>query len=152
MATEVFIYYRFKNDGNIGWLVYNLTNDPFAIGLIGLSEVIPAVSLTLYAGHVMNKWKEKLLLRGVILYFTAAAMLFFINNFYIAALNQSLIAICIYAVIFGTGIIRAFTSNGTGVMVAYIVPKNYYKMQQHGTRECGLAHLLQAMLLQVLGK
>jgi len=38
----------------IGWWIYNLTNDPFAIGLIGLSEVIPAVSFALYAGHVID--------------------------------------------------------------------------------------------------
>ncbi|MEP7080504.1 MAG: MFS transporter, partial [Ginsengibacter sp.] len=29
----------------IGWWIYLLTNDPFAIGLVGLSEVIPALSL-----------------------------------------------------------------------------------------------------------
>jgi hypothetical protein len=28
----------------LGWWVYQLTKDPFSIGLIGLSEVIPAVS------------------------------------------------------------------------------------------------------------
>ena len=38
----------------VGWWVYQLTNDPFAIGIIGISEVIPAVSLALYAGHVID--------------------------------------------------------------------------------------------------
>lgn len=44
----------------LGWWVYQLTKDPFSIGLIGLSEVIPAVSTALYAGHVidMNEKKE----------------------------------------------------------------------------------------------
>ena len=27
----------------VGWWIYELTNDPFAIGLVGLSEVIPAI-------------------------------------------------------------------------------------------------------------
>ncbi len=46
----------------LGWWVYQLTKDPFSIGLIGLSEVIPAVSCALYAGHVidMNEKKETL--------------------------------------------------------------------------------------------
>ncbi|MEY3193518.1 MAG: hypothetical protein RI982_1300, partial [Bacteroidota bacterium] len=53
----------------VGWWIYELTNEPFAIGLIGLAEVIPAVSLALYAGHVIDiSEKRKLLLRGVILY------------------------------------------------------------------------------------
>ncbi len=53
----------------LGWWVYQLTKDPFSIGLIGLSEVIPAVSCALYAGHVidMNE-KKKLLLICTYLY------------------------------------------------------------------------------------
>jgi len=31
----------------VGWWIYELTNEPFAIGLIGLAEVIPAVSLSI---------------------------------------------------------------------------------------------------------
>src|SRR5664279_3242276 len=53
----------------VGWWIYLLTNAPFAIGLIGLSEVIPALSMALYAGHVIDQSEKKwLLLRGVVLY------------------------------------------------------------------------------------
>jgi len=38
----------------VGWWIYQLTNAAFAIGLVGLSEVIPAVSFALYAGHVID--------------------------------------------------------------------------------------------------
>src|SRR5919205_4302753 len=58
----------------MGWWIYNLTNDPFAIGLIGLSEVIPAVSLALYAGHIIDlSEKRRLLLTCISLYALAAA-------------------------------------------------------------------------------
>ena len=64
----------------VGWWIYLLTNDPFAIGLIGLSEVVPAVSLALYAGHVIDQSeKRKLLLKGVISYFIAVLILVFIS-------------------------------------------------------------------------
>lgn len=46
----------------LGWWVYQLTKDPFSIGLIGLSEVIPAVSCALYAGHVIDMNEKKKLL------------------------------------------------------------------------------------------
>ena len=50
----------------VGWWMYQLTNAPFAIGLIGLAEVVPALSLALYAGHVIDiSEKRKLLLKGV---------------------------------------------------------------------------------------
>jgi MFS family permease len=60
----------------VGWWIYELTNEPFAIGLIGLAEVIPAVSLALYAGHVIDiSEKRKLLLKGVALYWLCAIAL-----------------------------------------------------------------------------
>ncbi len=110
-----------------GWWIYLLTNDPFAIGLIGLSEVVPAVSLALYAGHVIDQSeKKKLLLRGVLLYTLAALILVFISGKFMANhLSHHWIAICIYAVIFGTGIIRAFTGPVFGAMIAYMVPREH---------------------------
>jgi MFS family permease len=111
----------------VGWWIYLLTNDPFAIGLIGLSEVIPAVSLALYAGHVIDQSEKKwLLLRGVILYITAATILVFISGNYVAKhLSNHWIAVCIYLVIFGTGVIRAFTGPVFGSMIAYMVPRSH---------------------------
>lgn len=109
----------------IGWWIYLLTNDPFAIGLVGLSEVIPALSLALYAGHVIDQSeKRKLLLKGIILYFLAAVALVFISSSFTSQhLNNHLIAVCIYFVIFCTGIFRAFTGPVFGAMIAYIVPR-----------------------------
>ena len=49
----------------VGWWIYNLTNAPLAIGIVGLSEFIPAVSLALYAGHIIDlSEKRKLILTG----------------------------------------------------------------------------------------
>lgn len=109
----------------VGWWVYNLTNDPFSIGLIGLSEVIPAVTLALYAGHVIDiSEKRKLLLTGIILYFIAVVILLSLSTHYTSNhLSNHWIAICIYIVIFFTGIVRAFTGPTFGVLIAYIVPK-----------------------------
>ena len=61
----------------VGWWIYELTNEPFAIGLIGLAEVIPAVSLALYAGHVIDK-SEK---RKIIL--TSLCRFIMINFYYL---------------------------------------------------------------------
>ena len=109
----------------VGWWIYSLTNDPFAIGLIGLSEVIPAVSMALYAGHIIDlSEKKKLLLTGVALYFIAVIVLLFLSTDYTAHhLTTHWTAIYIYLVIFFTGIVRAFTGPTFGVMLAYIVPK-----------------------------
>ncbi|MGI9138532.1 MAG: MFS transporter [Sediminibacterium sp.] len=110
----------------VGWWIYELTNAPFAIGLIGLAEVIPAVSLALYAGHVIDKSeKRKLLLRGVTLYWCCALILLFLSLDISALKFSSLqIAIGIYFIVFCTGIIRSFTGPSFGTIIGAVVPKN----------------------------
>lgn len=111
----------------VGWWIYNLTNDPFAIGLIGLAEVIPAITMALYAGHIIDiSEKRKLLLGSVTLYFITVLLLIFLSTNYTSThLSNQWIAICIYTVIFFTGIIRAFSGPTFGVLIAYIVPKQF---------------------------
>ncbi len=110
----------------VGWWIYELTNDPFSIGLVGLSEVIPALSFALYAGHIIDlSEKRKMLLRGMALYILCAGVLLFLSSGFTASyLSRHWIAICIYVVIFFTGVIRAFTGPIFGVVIAAIVPKH----------------------------
>ncbi len=109
----------------VGWWIYELTNEPFAIGLIGLSEVIPAVSLSLYAGHIIDiSEKRKLLLTGVALYFTCAVFLFLLSTSFTAGqLSKHWIAFSIYIAIFFTGVFRSFTGPTFGTILSAIVPK-----------------------------
>jgi len=116
----------------LGWWIYNLTNAPFAIGLLGLSEIIPAISLALYAGHVIDlSDKRKLLIRGISLYFIAALILLLLSTKNTAHLfSAGTLAICIYVVVFCTGIVRAFTGPVFNVVLAQVVPK---KLLQNAT-------------------
>ena len=43
----------------IEWEVYRLTKDPLSLGLIGLMEVIPAVSMALFAGHFVDQLEKR---------------------------------------------------------------------------------------------
>ncbi|MEN9697631.1 MAG: hypothetical protein RLZ56_1052 [Bacteroidota bacterium] len=114
----------------VGWWIYELTRQPFAIGLIGLAEVIPAVSLALYAGHVIDiSEKRKLLLRGVVLYWICALGLLGLSYFNdkteaSGTQNTLMIAIGIYFIIFCTGIIRSFTGPSFNTIVGAIMPKH----------------------------
>lgn len=105
----------------LGWWVYQLTKDPLSIGFIGLSEVIPAVSTALYAGYVidMNEKKRMLLICNyvyVLLISTLVALAFLENSYH---LTGHQISYFIYAVIFLTGICRAFI----GPLVPSMIPK-----------------------------
>ena len=123
MTGRFFLILSFRMLATLmGWWIYQLTKDPFAIGLIGLSEVIPAVSTALYAGHVIdNSEKKRLLLicnyAYVFLISLLAIPAFFGHQF--LHFSNLQISYFIYAVIFFTGFCRAFI----GPIVPSMIPK-----------------------------
>lgn len=110
----------------VAWWMYELTGDAFYIGMIGLAEAIPAVSLSLYSGYVVDKTeKRKLLLRGVFLFGICSIFLLGTStHWFQQAFGTKLIIISIYCVIFCTGIIRSFSGPAFGAMIASLVPRN----------------------------
>ncbi len=142
----------------VAWWVYELTGDPFAIGLVGLSEVIPAISMALYAGHVIDqREKRKILLLGVFFYTCAAAVLLFFSTSYIHTnYSKHSIAIGIYAVIFCTGIIRSFTGPAFSATLAATVPRQYLQNATTWNQGSWLAasvtgHAMGGILIAMIG-
>ena len=43
----------------LGWLVYDLTRNPFDLGLIGLCQFLPMVVLTFVVGHVADQFDRR---------------------------------------------------------------------------------------------
>src|SRR6188474_3779776 len=39
----------------VGYQVYELTGDPLALGLLGLAEALPALTLSLFGGHLADR-------------------------------------------------------------------------------------------------
>lgn len=134
----------------VGWWVYQLTKNPFSIGLIGLSEVIPALSLALYSGHVIDiSEKRKLLLRCIFFYTCAAAILLALSTSAIHdRMDNHAITYVIYTVIFGTGIVRAFGGPVFSAMIATIVPRQYL---QNATTWNQSAHLSASVTGHAMG-
>jgi MFS family permease len=109
----------------IGWRIYDITRNPFAIGLIGLSEFIPAFGLALYAGHVVDKSdKRALLLRTTAFYLLCViGLLALVFGPVVRLLHSHWIQWLTYAIVFGTGVIRAFAGPSFNAIIAQIVPK-----------------------------
>ena len=109
----------------IGWWIYLLTNSPLALGFVGLAEVIPALSLALYAGHHIDKnEKRKLLLKCILLYLGCIIVFFILSTSVTATyLNRWTIAMLICTVIAATGAIRAFSGPTFSSLISQVVPK-----------------------------
>lgn len=110
----------------VAWWMYELTHDAFNIGMIGLAEAIPAVGLSLYAGYVVDKSdKRKLLLRCVVLFAICALILLTTSSYWFTqSFKTNVTIIFIYAVIFCTGIIRAFSGPTFSSIIASLVPRH----------------------------
>ncbi len=112
----------------IEWKVNELARDPFALGLIGLSEVIPAVLLAPFAGHIVDKREKRgLLLKCVIAYIFISTGLFFLTwDQAVKGIPTHWVLNMIYALVFLGGIVRAFTSPSTFTLLSLLVPKQLY--------------------------
>lgn len=110
----------------IGWWIYVITENPLAIGLVGLSEVIPALSMALFSGHQVDvNDKKKIILTGVAGYFLLAIILFILSGFHAGKYSdEHLVTLCIYGVFFVNGIIRSFIGPAMSASIAFVVPRN----------------------------
>ncbi len=112
----------------IEWQVYSMTKDPWSLGVIGLMEVIPAVLMALFAGHIVDQKEKRNLLIKCILGFSVISFgLFLLSDPSLAIkLSSKAILYGIYFLVFLGGIVRAFLGPTIFSLIALIVPKKYY--------------------------
>ena len=112
----------------IEWQVYSLTKDPLSLGIIGLMEIIPALSMALFAGHIVDQREKRNLFLWCIGLFSMISLgLFFLSKDSVMTLwNQKSILYCIYGFVFFGGLLRAFFGPTIFSLVALIVPKKIY--------------------------
>ena len=112
----------------IEWQVYSLTKDPLSLGIIGLMEIIPALSMALFAGHIVDqREKRNLFLCCIGLFSLISLGLFFLSDSSImASWGQKSILYSIYGFVFFGGVLRAFFGPTIFSLVSLIVPKKVY--------------------------
>jgi MFS family permease len=108
----------------IEWEVYRLTKDPLSLGLIGLMEVIPAITMALFAGHIVDqKEKKSMLIKCLIgLLFVSILLCVLVKPEITATLSKNTTLYAIYALVFLGGIIRAFIIPSVFSLLGLIVP------------------------------
>ena len=107
----------------VGWHIYELTHDTFALGLIGLAEVIPYFSCALFAGHAIDHYSRRLF--GVF-----ACLMLVVNALTLTAVSAGWISgnpsWWIYGSIAIGGVARAFIGPSYSAMFALILPRDQY--------------------------
>lgn len=111
----------------VGWQIYELTKDPLSLGLIGLAEALPAITVSLYAGHLADivERKKIILFCVVLLAFCSAALLYFTTDLGAFVLNYGTLPI--YTIIFFTGLARGFLSPANFSFMPQLVDRSLYQ-------------------------
>jgi MFS family permease len=112
----------------IEWVVYSMTKNPLSLGVIGLMEVIPAIAMALFAGHIVDQNEKKGMLFKCILAFSAISFGMFLLTWprITSGLSINKILYGIYFLVFLGGLVRAFLGPTIFSLLSLIVPKKVY--------------------------
>ena len=112
----------------IEWQVYSLTKDPLSLGIIGLMEIIPAIAMALFAGHIVDQNEKKGLLVKCILGFSVISFGLFLLTWppVVSGYSTTAILYGIYFMVFLGGIVRSFLGPTIFSLLSLIVPKKVY--------------------------
>jgi MFS family permease len=113
----------------VGWQVYDLTKDPLALGMIGLAEALPAISLALWGGHVADRHDRRrvaLVALWVLVGCSVALwMLAGTRPLGVEMLTGARLT-AIYGVIIVSGVARAFLQPARQALSAELVPRTLF--------------------------
>ena len=112
----------------IEWQVYSLTKSPLSLGIIGLMEIIPAIAMALFAGHIVDQNEKKGMLFKCILGFSVISFGLFLLTWppVVSGYSTNIILYSIYALVFLGGIVRSFLGPTIFSLLSLIVPKKAY--------------------------
>jgi len=101
----------------VGWQVYDLTRDPFDLGLVGLVQFAPALLLVLVTGAVADRFGRRLVMGlASLLEMSCAAALLYLSWHGLDS------AAPIFAALLVFGVARAFFGPASASLVANLVP------------------------------
>jgi MFS family permease len=112
----------------IEWQVYSITKDPLSLGIIGLMEIIPAFSMALFAGHIVDQKEKRNLLALCTAAFSLISLGLFLltNKSVIGNWSTNAVLYSIYGLVFFGGFLRSFFGPTIFSLVALLVPKRVY--------------------------
>lgn len=111
----------------VGWQIYELTRDPLSLGFIGLAEAVPAITVSLYAGHLADVVaRKKIIIACVVtLLFSSAFLLYFTTDPGSFIIQHSTFPI--YSIIFLTGLARGFLSPANFSFMPQLIDRSLYQ-------------------------
>jgi MFS family permease len=113
----------------VSWQIYDITRDPLSLGLMGLAEALPYISIALFAGHVADRRdRRRISLSSLALLVVCSVSLLLLSLLASpradSAMHRGVWPF--YVVIFLSGIARSFLQPARQALGAEIVPRELY--------------------------
>lgn len=112
----------------IGYELYKITHDPLSLGLIGLAEAIPYISLALFGGHYADRKDKRTIMQisqSVILV-CSLGLISLMNPENRSHLSQTSLLLMVYGVLAVIGFAKGFYSPAVSSMKAFLTPREVY--------------------------
>lgn len=108
----------------VGWQVYSITKDPLSLGLIGLVEILPNFSVTLFAGHFADLYDRKKIVYSCMSVLILCSFALYYTSYHITASQHQLYFI--YSAIAVSGFCRGIISPSLFSIMTECVNKEDY--------------------------
>jgi len=105
----------------VGYQVYLLTGDPLALGILGLVEAVPALSLSLFGGHLADRYDRRTIY--IVCQLAYSATIFALA---LLSLDPTRFGMAgIYAVVFVMGIASGFIRPANTAFEVNVIPEEH---------------------------
>jgi MFS family permease len=104
----------------IGWELWLRTHEAFALGMVGLVQVVPVILLSLPAGHIADQYNRK----RIVLITELFLALCVLGLGWLSYTEGPLVLI--YALLLGIGIARAFNDPASSTLLPQTVPPHLF--------------------------
>jgi MFS family permease len=109
----------------VAWQIYDITRDPLSLGLMGLAEALPYIGISLFAGHVADRFsRHRIAATALCLLLVCSLTLLAFNV--IPGFLPRFGALPFYTVIFTSGVARSFLQPARQALGAEIVERRLY--------------------------
>lgn len=110
----------------VGWQIYDISHNVLWLGFIGLVEVIPQVSISLFAGHYSDLYNRRKIINYSSLLLIIGSVILLIYSANAAYFFEKYGIIPIFMTIFLTGLARGILGPAQVALVGQLVPRNLY--------------------------
>lgn len=110
----------------LSYEIYKITHNPLALGLIGLAEAVPYISLVLFGGHFADNHDKKRIMQVTLSIIILGSLILLYSGTQLGSSDTQYHIYTIYFVIFLIGLSKGFFSPAASSLNPFLVPKEVF--------------------------